>query len=118
MTVVLIYLARFVAAGLLVCLFAVISEVCKPKRFAGLFGAAPSVLLAGVIITLLTKGAATATLTAEGAIAGAVGLICYALLAAPAIERYKALVGSVLALSGWFLVSFGSFVLLRAIMRW
>ena len=118
MTVALVYLARFVAAGLLVCVFALISEVCKPKHFAGLFGAAPSVLLAGVALTLLTKGAADSTLTAEGAIAGAVGMICYCLLAAPAIKRYKVLAGSVLALGGWFLVSFGFFALLQAIMKW
>jgi hypothetical protein len=30
-----IYIAKFVAGGALVCIFAVISEVFAPKRFAG-----------------------------------------------------------------------------------
>lgn len=51
------YIARFVAGGLLVCLFSLISQVCEPKQFAGLFSAAPSVLLAGLVLTLFIKGA-------------------------------------------------------------
>jgi Protein of unknown function (DUF3147) len=37
---------RFVAGGLIVSLFAVLGDVLRPKSFAGLFGAAPSVALA------------------------------------------------------------------------
>ena len=36
---------RFVVGGLVVSLFTVIGDVLKPKSFAGLFGAAPSVAL-------------------------------------------------------------------------
>jgi hypothetical protein len=35
------YLAKFLAGGILVVLFAVISEMFQPKRFAGLFAAGP-----------------------------------------------------------------------------
>lgn len=112
------YLARFVAGGFLVCLFALIAQVLQPKQFAGLFSAAPSVLIAGIALTLLTKGAVAATVTAEGAIAGAVGMIVYCLLAVPAIQRYKALFGSLLSLSLWFLVAFGVFALMSLVMRW
>lgn len=112
------YLARFVAGGLLVCLFALIAQVLQPKQFAGLFSAAPSVLVAGIAITLLTKGASTATETAEGAIAGAVGMVGYCFLAAPTIKRYKALGGSLLSLSAWFLMAFGFFALMSIAMRW
>jgi hypothetical protein len=35
-------LIRFVLGGLIVSAFAVVSEMFKPKTFAGLFGAAPS----------------------------------------------------------------------------
>src|ERR1051326_9122188 len=65
------YAAKCVLGGSLVCLFALIAEVCQPKRFAGLFSAAPSVLLAGLAVTLLSQGSATARLTAEGAVVGA-----------------------------------------------
>ena len=39
-------LARFVIGGVVVSVFALIGDVIKPKSFAGLFGAAPSVALA------------------------------------------------------------------------
>jgi hypothetical protein len=40
------YMVRFIVGGLLVSLFAIIGDVVRPKSFAGLFGAAPSVTLA------------------------------------------------------------------------
>jgi Protein of unknown function (DUF3147) len=40
------YLVRFVAGGVVVSLFAIVGDVLRPKSFAGLFGAAPSVALA------------------------------------------------------------------------
>ena len=101
----LIYAIRFVAGGALVCAFALVSEIWQPKRFAGLFSAAPSVLVAGLAVTLLTKSAATAQLTAEGAVAGAVGMIAYCLLATPMIRRFKALAGAGVAVTGWLVVA-------------
>jgi hypothetical protein len=115
---VLEYIARFIIGGLLVCAFALLSEICKPKQFAGIFSAAPSVLLAGLIVTLITKGASHATLTAEGAIAGAVGMIFFCIVATPAIKRHKAMIGSLLSLVCWFIVSFVTFVLLSIAMGW
>jgi hypothetical protein len=112
------YIARFAAGGLLVCVFALISEIFKPKQFAGIFSAAPSVLLAGLIITLMTKGPSHATLTAEGAIAGAVGMIFFCMVATPAIERYKVIIGSLLSLFGWCVVSLVAFVLISVAMGW
>jgi Protein of unknown function (DUF3147) len=112
------YITRFVVGGLLVCAFALLSQLCKPKQFAGIFSAAPSVLLAGLIITLFTTGASHAVLTVEGAIAGAIGLIAYCIAATPAIKHIKTLPGSLLSLVAWFLVALGSFALLRAIMQW
>jgi len=35
------YLGKFLAAGIVVVLFAVVSESFQPKRFAGLFSAPP-----------------------------------------------------------------------------
>jgi hypothetical protein len=115
---ILTYLARFVVGGLLVCVFALISQVCKPKQFAGIFSAAPSVLLAGLVITLLTKGAAHASLTAEGAIAGAIGLICYCMIATPMIKRFKTILGIIISLSGWLLVSLCAFAVMSMALQW
>ena len=43
---VLLLLVRVVAGGVLVVAFAMLADMLKPKMFAGLFGAAPSVATA------------------------------------------------------------------------
>jgi hypothetical protein len=40
------WVLRFLIGGTIVSVFALIGDVLKPKGFAGLFGAAPSVALA------------------------------------------------------------------------
>jgi len=112
------YIARFVAGGLLVCLFALISQVCEPKQFAGLFSAAPSVLLAGLALTLVLRGTPAAVLTAQGAIAGAVGMVGYCLLASRFLRRFPVLPGSVMALLAWFVLAFGSFAIGYLVLHW
>ena len=49
-------LARFIIGGMIVSAFAIIGDVLKPKSFAGLFGAAPSVALATLAITAVSDG--------------------------------------------------------------
>jgi hypothetical protein len=58
-------LFRFIAGGLVVSLFAALGEVLKPKRFAGLFAAAPSVALATLGLTILTEGKSYAAVEAR-----------------------------------------------------
>lgn len=112
------YLVKFVLGGTLVCGFALLSEVAQPKRFAGLFAAAPSVLLAGLVVTLLSQSVSHAILTAQGATAGAVGLVTYCLVVTPAIRRFKALLGSVLSLLLWFGGALGAYLLLGKVVGW
>jgi hypothetical protein len=52
------YVIRFLAGGLVVSLFAVVGDVLRPKSFAGLFGAAPSVALATLTLTSWKEGGA------------------------------------------------------------
>ena len=111
-------IAKFVLGGLLVCAFALVSEVFTPKRFAGLFSAAPSVLVAGLAVTLLAMTANKAALTAQGAIAGALGMIAYCLACTPLIRRFKALGGASLALLLWGAVSFGAYGILGKVAGW
>jgi hypothetical protein len=40
------YVVRFLVGGAVVSAFAMLGDVLRPKSFAGLFGAAPSVALA------------------------------------------------------------------------
>jgi len=70
---------RFLAGGLIVSLFAVIGDVVRPKGFAGLFGAAPSVALATLTLAVLTEGKPYAALEARSMIAGSVAFFLYAL---------------------------------------
>jgi uncharacterized membrane protein (GlpM family) len=69
---------RFIVGGLVVSLFAVIGDVLKPKSFAGLFGAAPSVALATLGLTIMNEGKAYAALEARSMIVGACAFFVYA----------------------------------------
>ena len=46
------YGLRFLAGGIAVSTFAALGDSLRPKSFAGLFGAAPSIALATLLITL------------------------------------------------------------------
>lgn len=50
---------RFLIGGAVVSVFSVLSDLFKPKTFAGLFGAAPSVALASLGLNVLHEGAST-----------------------------------------------------------
>src|SRR5205807_3388129 len=54
---IVVFAVKAVIGGLAVLGFSVIGEAARPKRFAGLFAAAPSVALASLAITVLSKGA-------------------------------------------------------------
>ena len=49
-------LFRFLVGGIVVSAFATLGDVLKPKSFAGLFGAAPSVALATLALTIVKEG--------------------------------------------------------------
>ena len=51
------YGLRFLAGGIAVSAFAALGDTLRPKSFAGLFGAAPSIALATLLLTLSQKGA-------------------------------------------------------------
>ena len=80
---------RFVIGGLVVSAFSLISDLFKPKTFAGLFGAAPSVALASLILTALTEGKLVASIEARSMILGAAALLVYATLLSYLLLRYR-----------------------------
>jgi Protein of unknown function (DUF3147) len=98
--------------GTLVVVFSGLGDVLKPKVFAGLFGAAPSVALASLFVTLATKGAATAAASSRGMIAGSVGMAVYCVAASALVKRFGALGGSVLAYVAWIVPALGAYWLL------
>jgi uncharacterized membrane protein (GlpM family) len=80
---------RFLIGGLAVCVFSIISDLLKPKTFAGLFGAAPSVALASLALTAMKHGAATASTEARSMILGAVAFLIYASAVSYLVLRFR-----------------------------
>ena len=102
-------LIRFVIGGVVVSLFAVIGDVLKPKTFAGLFGAAPSVALATLALTSYSKGNLYASIEARSMMIGALAFILYSLVVAVIMMRFKpsARWTTLSLLPGWVLVAIG-----------
>ena len=98
-------LARFLLGGLIVCLFSLLGDALKPRGFAGLFGAAPAVALAGLTVTLLDKGPHAAHQNAAGMIAGGAGMVAYAAAVVPLLRRVRASAAAAIALTAWTAVA-------------
>src|SRR5262249_35851605 len=93
---------------MLVSLFALIGDVVRPKRFAGIFGGAPSVALATLALATAKSGALIASLEARSMILsslGFVGLVVFGATAWLALPRYRAAVALLLAGAQWLAVS-------------
>lgn len=102
-------LVRVLAGGVVVSLFALLGDLLKPKTFAGLFGAAPSVALATLVLTVIKDGKDYASLEARSMVLGAIAFFLYAVLISQLLLRKKWPVLSVTTLSivVWFIFSFG-----------
>lgn len=70
-------LIRFLIGGVAVSFFSVLGDVFKPKSFAGLFGAAPSVALATLGLAIMKDGREYAATEAGSMIAGSVAFFVY-----------------------------------------
>jgi uncharacterized membrane protein (GlpM family) len=99
---VIILLVKGLAGGSLVVAFALLSESLSPKRFAGLFSAAPAVAIAGLTIVLIDKTSHDAHENAVGMIAGSAGMIAYAAGVVPLLRRLRASRAASAALLAWF----------------
>jgi uncharacterized protein DUF3147 len=102
-------LIRFVIGDVVVSAFAVVSDLLKPKSFAGLFGAAPSVALATLGLTLATEGAYYTATEARSMMAGAIAFFVYACFVSWVMMRYKpkALLVTLCTIPLWLGVAFG-----------
>jgi hypothetical protein len=63
-------------------------DTLRPKSFAGLFGAAPSIALATLLITLAQKRAVFAAVEGRSMIAGVVALAPYSWRSACGSKKY------------------------------
>jgi len=109
MSIALIGLKALVG-GLAVVGFSLIGQAGHPKRFAGLFSAAPSVALASLAMTVVAKGAGATLPYAQGMLIGSAGMVAYSLVSLLLINRLHALVGSILAWLAWFAVAGGLYL--------
>jgi len=97
----LLLAVRVLAGGCLVVAFAMLSDMLKPKMFSGLFGGAPSVATASLLVSGLAMGPAKDEKYGTGMIAGAIGLVAYSLAAALAVKHLGAVAGSIVAWIAW-----------------
>jgi hypothetical protein len=102
-------LLRFVIGGVAVSSFATLGDLFKPQSFAGLFGAAPSIALATLGLTVATAGKDYAAAEARSMIAGAVAFFLYASCVSWLSMRYgwKAIVVTTSSIPLWFGTAFG-----------
>lgn len=106
-------LIRFVVGGFVVALFAALGDVLKPKSFAGLFGAAPSVALATLGLTIASDGKAYAAIEARSMMIGALSFCVYAAVCARLMTKRKvtAQTSAISALAVWLTCALGIWVL-------
>ena len=110
------YLIRFFIGGFAVSAFAVLGDLFRPKSFAGLFGAAPSIALATLAIAFSNQGAAYAALEGRSMMIGSVALCLYSLAVCRLMKRYElpALTATLVSLLVWVLAAFaGKWFLLK-----
>lgn len=108
-------LVRFVIGGAVVSFFAVLADILRPKSFAGLFGAAPSIALATVALTIQRDGKAFEVMESRSMILGAVAFLAYAATVSWVLRRYRppTLVVTTTLMPIWLGVSLGLWFLLR-----
>lgn len=82
-------LLRFLIGGAVVSVFALLGDLFKPKSFAGLFGAAPSVALATLGLTVITESARYAATEARSMVVGAIAFFVYASCVSWLMMHYK-----------------------------
>jgi hypothetical protein len=100
---------RFLVGGTLVSVFALIGDLLRPKSFAGLFGAAPSIALASLALTIVTQDKDYAAVEARSMIAGAIAFFLYASIVSKVMMRYKlpALAATLALMPVWFGTAYG-----------
>ena len=107
-------IVRFLIGGVVVSAFAAMGALFKPKSFAGLFGAAPSVALATLGLAIAKDGKSYASTECRSMIAGALALGAYCLLVSRLMMRARmsALSATLSATLVWFMIAFGLWQLL------
>jgi Protein of unknown function (DUF3147) len=98
------YVVRFLIGGIMVSAFAMLGDMLRPKSFAGLFGAAPSVALATLGIAVHRHGADYAAQQTWAMTVGAIALAVYGVVVCQLLihTRLRAAAATLLSPSGWW----------------
>ncbi|HVN92074.1 MAG TPA: DUF3147 family protein [Terracidiphilus sp.] len=112
------YVLRFFVGGLVVSFFAMLGDMLRPKSFAGLFSAAPSVALATLALTIHKSGRAFAAEEARTMLLGSLAFLLYCILVSFVLRRFRpsSLVATFALLPVWFAISIGSWMVFSG--RW
>ncbi len=104
---------RFIVGGIVVSVFAVLGDVLKPKSFAGLFGAAPSVALATLGLAIHACGKEFGSIESRSMIAGALAFCLCAYVSSRVLAkcRLSAAAVSIGALGIWLFAAVGAWLL-------
>ncbi|HEX6822664.1 MAG TPA: DUF3147 family protein [Candidatus Sulfotelmatobacter sp.] len=102
-------LIRFMIGGISVSTFALLGDLFKPKSFAGLFGAAPSVALATLALSVMAEGRDNAATQTTSMMLSCVALFCYASCVSWTMMHrpLRTIWVTFLFLPVWVIVSFG-----------
>jgi hypothetical protein len=103
------YLLRFLIGGIAVSAFAALGEIFRPRSFAGLFGAAPSIAIATLLIAVWMQGWDYAAVEGRSMILGAAALFVYSVVVFHLLRRSRctALLASLSAIAAWLAVALG-----------
>lgn len=104
------YAVRFLAGGMIVSTFAILGDLLRPKSFAGLFGAAPSVALATLSLAFIKEGAGYVSVEAVSMLIGALAFTVYGFAVCQLMVRLRlpAWAASSLGTLVWGLCAFGA----------
>ena len=107
---------RFLIGGTMASMFALLADVLRPKRLAGLFGAAPSVALATLALALWQGEREQVAIEARSMVLAALAFVAYAFT----VERLliggqrSALAVSVATLALWSAIALAAYLALTA----
>jgi hypothetical protein len=111
------WLVRFLLGGFVISLFASAGDILRPKSFAGVFAAAPSLALATLAVTISGHGWHYAATEARSMIVGAAAFVFYAWATSRLLRdgTRRASVVATLGLGLWLIAALAGWFLLTAV---
>lgn len=102
-------LLRFLIGGLMVSAFSFLGCLFSPKSFAGLFGAAPSIALATLVLTISKNGKGFAAAEGHSMIGGGIAFFLYASYVSSVLMKKKVstLKTTLFGMVVWFAAAYG-----------